>query len=119
PPEWVALNYDGSVIPETEQAAEGGLFRDTDGRFLATYSKNLGSCSITGDELRVAVQGLQLAWEMGYMKVRVQLDSRATIQLLLEEGELPHQYSSEVASFRELLDRGWLIKVEHIYREGN
>ncbi|CAN0881249.1 Putative ribonuclease H protein At1g65750 [Linum grandiflorum] len=80
---------------------------------------NLGICSITRAELRAVVTGLQIAWERGYRRVRVQLDSRAAFQLLLGDGELTHQHSSEVASFREMLDRDWLIKVEHIYREGN
>ncbi|CAN0855504.1 Putative ribonuclease H protein At1g65750 [Linum grandiflorum] len=56
---------------------------------------------------------------MRYRIVRVQLDSRAAIQLLLADGEITHQHSSEIASLRELLDRNWLIKVEHIYREDN
>ncbi|CAN0863984.1 Putative ribonuclease H protein At1g65750 [Linum grandiflorum] len=41
------------------------------------------------------------------------------IQLLLAEGEITHQHSSKVASFHELLDRNWVIKVEHIYRKDN
>ncbi|CAN1229009.1 Putative ribonuclease H protein At1g65750, partial [Linum grandiflorum] len=118
-PEWVAPNFDGSVILEAGKAAAGGLFRDSDGRCLAAYSMNLGICSITIAELRAVVTELQIAWERGYRRVQVQLDSRAAIQLLLGDSELTHQHSSEVASFREMLDRDWLIKVEHIYREGN
>ncbi|CAN0915554.1 Putative ribonuclease H protein At1g65750 [Linum grandiflorum] len=72
---------------------------------------NLGICTITRAELKADVTGLKIAWEKGYRRV--------TIQLLLAEGELSHQHSSEVASFREMLDRDWLIKVEYIYREGN
>ncbi|CAN1177179.1 hypothetical protein LINPERHAP2_LOCUS32950, partial [Linum perenne] len=34
-------------------------------------------------------------------------------------GEDSHQHSSVIASFREMLDQDWMIKVEHIYREGN
>ncbi|CAN0929412.1 hypothetical protein LINGRAHAP2_LOCUS37055, partial [Linum grandiflorum] len=49
-------------------------------------------------ELRAVVTGLQFAWEKGYRKVRVQLDSQAAIELMLAEGELTHQHSSEVAS---------------------
>ncbi|CAN0915555.1 Putative ribonuclease H protein At1g65750 [Linum grandiflorum] len=118
-PSGVALNSDGSIIPETGRATAGGLFCDVDGRCLAAYSMNLGICTITRAELKADVTGLKIAWEKGYRRVRVQLDSQVTIQLLLAEGELSHQHSSEVASFREMLDRDWLIKVEYIYREGN
>ncbi|CAN1217110.1 hypothetical protein LINPERPRIM_LOCUS898, partial [Linum perenne] len=47
PPEWVTLNFDDSVIPETGRAAAAGMFCDADGRCLAAFSMNLGICSIT------------------------------------------------------------------------
>ncbi|CAN1121084.1 Putative ribonuclease H protein At1g65750 [Linum perenne] len=83
PPEWLTLNSDGSVIPETERAAAGGLFRDADGRCLAAFSMNLGICSITRAELRGAMTGLQIAWDRGFRRIIVQLDSRVAVQLLL------------------------------------
>ncbi|CAN0913814.1 hypothetical protein LINGRAHAP2_LOCUS28169 [Linum grandiflorum] len=39
----------------------------------------LGICSIKRTELRDVVQGLHMVWELGCMKVRVQLDSQAAI----------------------------------------
>ncbi|CAI0381292.1 unnamed protein product [Linum tenue] len=51
PPEWVTLNSDGSVLPDTGQAAAGGLIRDHTGRCIAAYARNLGFCSITQAEL--------------------------------------------------------------------
>ncbi|CAN1342712.1 Putative ribonuclease H protein At1g65750, partial [Linum perenne] len=80
---------------------------------------NLRICSITRAELRGAMIGLQIAWDRGFRRIIVQLDSRVAVQLLLGDGEDSHQHSSEIASFREMLDRDWMIKVEHIYREGN
>ncbi|CAN0926225.1 hypothetical protein LINGRAHAP2_LOCUS35218 [Linum grandiflorum] len=66
---------------------------------------SLGIFSITRTELRSSVTGLLIVWDRGYRCVRVQLDSRAAIQLLLGDGELAHQHTSEVASFREMLDQ--------------
>ncbi|CAN0900402.1 hypothetical protein LINGRAHAP2_LOCUS20815, partial [Linum grandiflorum] len=34
---------------------------------LVTFAANLGSCSITRVEIRVAVFGLQLEWDPGYI----------------------------------------------------
>ncbi|CAN1142857.1 hypothetical protein LINPERHAP2_LOCUS13296 [Linum perenne] len=62
--EWVTLNIDGSVIPEIGRTTVGGLIRDVDGRCLATFNMKLGICSITRAELRGAVTGLQIAWEL-------------------------------------------------------
>ncbi|CAN1137136.1 Putative ribonuclease H protein At1g65750 [Linum perenne] len=75
PPEWVTLNSDGSVISESGQAAAGGLIRDYQGHCLAAFSENLGICSITRAELRGAVSDLQLAWDRGYRKVQLHIDS--------------------------------------------
>ncbi|CAN1167457.1 Putative ribonuclease H protein At1g65750 [Linum perenne] len=43
---------------------------------------NLGKCSIARAELRGAVSSLQLAWERGYRKIQLQLDSQCAVQLL-------------------------------------
>ncbi|CAN0870333.1 hypothetical protein LINGRAHAP2_LOCUS9497, partial [Linum grandiflorum] len=48
-------------------------------------------CLITKAELKAVVTGLQLVWEKGYQKIRVQLDLQAVFQLLLGVGELTHR----------------------------
>ncbi|CAN1127783.1 Putative ribonuclease H protein At1g65750 [Linum perenne] len=53
---------------------------------------NLGKCSITMAELRGAVSGLQLAWERGYRKIQLQLDSQCAIHLLQGEGLDDHAH---------------------------
>ncbi|CAN1175302.1 Putative ribonuclease H protein At1g65750 [Linum perenne] len=59
---------------------------------------NLGLCSITRAELRGAVEGLKRAWEAGYRRIMLRLDSRAAISLLTADRDTSHQ---------------------HTYREGN
>ncbi|CAN1194204.1 hypothetical protein LINPERHAP2_LOCUS42433 [Linum perenne] len=56
---------------------------DVDGRCLAAFSMNLGICSITRAELRGVMTGLQIAWDRGFRRIIVQLDSRVAVQLLL------------------------------------
>ncbi|CAI0446430.1 unnamed protein product, partial [Linum tenue] len=58
PPEWITLNSDGFVIPDSGHAAAGGLIRDHTRCCIATFTLNLGICSITRAELRGAVEGL-------------------------------------------------------------
>ncbi|CAI0545229.1 unnamed protein product, partial [Linum tenue] len=65
----ITLNSDGSVLPDTGQAAAGALIRDHTGRYIAAYAYNLGFCSITQAELRGAVEGLQVAWNLGYRQI--------------------------------------------------
>ncbi|CAL1403678.1 unnamed protein product [Linum trigynum] len=58
PAEWVTLNTDGFVLPNSGHATAGGLIRDHLGRYFAAFAMNLGVCSITRAELRGAVEGL-------------------------------------------------------------
>ncbi|CAN1320571.1 Putative ribonuclease H protein At1g65750 [Linum perenne] len=64
---------------------------------------NLGKCSITRAELRGAVSGLQLAWERGYHKIQLQLDSQCVVQLLqgddLEDHAHIYRESNHVADY--------------------
>ncbi|CAN1743216.1 Putative ribonuclease H protein At1g65750 [Linum perenne] len=116
---WVVLNSDGSVLHPSSKAAAGGLIRDELGRCLMAFSYNLGRCSITRAELRGAVHGLSIAWNLGYRRVLVQMDSAAAIAILEAKGEIDHQHAMEVIQYRELLTRDWTVKIKHIYREAN
>ncbi|CAI0449362.1 unnamed protein product [Linum tenue] len=118
PLEWVTLNSDSPVIPESDHATAGGLIRDHTGCCLAAFASNLEICSITRAELRGAVEGLQLAWERGYCRVRVELDFQCVVQLLHSQST-DHHHAVVIERFQELCTRDWEVLCYHIYREGN
>ncbi|CAN1189887.1 hypothetical protein LINPERHAP2_LOCUS40166, partial [Linum perenne] len=60
----------------------GGVIRDHQGRELAAFSANLGSCSIMRAELRAAEIGLTKAWELGAKKVILELDSLVAVNAI-------------------------------------
>ncbi|CAN1183517.1 Putative ribonuclease H protein At1g65750 [Linum perenne] len=115
----MVLNTDGSVNPNRRQATAGGLLRDADGRCSLAYTMNLRNCSITRAEMRGALRGLELAWDAGYRKLIVRLDSMAAVQLLTNSREPNHQHGMETLRFRELISRNWEVIIEHTYRERN
>ncbi|CAI0551222.1 unnamed protein product [Linum tenue] len=119
PPEWVTLNSDNSIHTDSSHASVGGLIRDHTGRCLAAYAINLGSCSITRAELRGAIEGLQLAWDTGHRRARVELDYLCAVQLLQSLDALDHQQTDIIQRFRELLTRQWEFVVSHVFGEGN
>ncbi|CAN1836512.1 Putative ribonuclease H protein At1g65750, partial [Linum perenne] len=80
---------------------------------------NLGKCSITKAELRGAVSGLQLAWEQGYRKIQLQLDSQCAVQLLQGDDLEDHAHAATIIMARELLRRNWEVQILHVYRESN
>ncbi|CAN1833322.1 Putative ribonuclease H protein At1g65750 [Linum perenne] len=119
PPEWITLNTDGSFDARRGRAAAGGLARDSYGRCRFAYTMNLGSCSITRAEMRGATEGLRRAWDAGYRRVVLQLDSQAAITLLNSDEGLYNQHGLEIENFRELRGRDWMVVTKHTYREGN
>ncbi|CAN1165414.1 Putative ribonuclease H protein At1g65750 [Linum perenne] len=119
PEDWITLNTDGAVNQASRRATAGGLLRNEAGYCLMAFSANLGICSITRAEMRGAIIGLKIVWDLGFRRVEVQLDSAIAISLLSEEGNVTHHHRSEVLDFRELKGRDWIISFRHTYREGN
>ncbi|CAN1152696.1 Putative ribonuclease H protein At1g65750, partial [Linum perenne] len=73
----ITINTDGSVLQPHSRAASGGIVRTFLGRPVSSFASNLGRCSIMRAELRAAEIGLMIAWDMGYKKIHLQLDSLA------------------------------------------
>ncbi|CAN1839814.1 Putative ribonuclease H protein At1g65750 [Linum perenne] len=117
---WVTVNSDGSVLGTRGRAAAGGILRQANGQGIRAYAMNLGVCSITRAEIRGALEGIKQAWNAGYRRVEVQLDSQAAIAILLDKSaSVSHQHALEVLEFRDWLGRDWALKLKHVYREAN
>ncbi|CAN1750621.1 Putative ribonuclease H protein At1g65750 [Linum perenne] len=116
---WVVLNTDGSVKKDCSKAAAGGLIRDANGRCLYAFCFNLGRCSIMRAELRGVIEGLRMAWEEGFRKVKARVDSQAILSLIWGDTSADHPFAIETAALRELLERDWEVTITHTYREGN
>ncbi|CAN1128007.1 hypothetical protein LINPERHAP2_LOCUS4361, partial [Linum perenne] len=54
-----------------------------------------------------------------WVEVELQVNSTTVIKLVEAEGEPLHQHAMEVLDLRELLHRGWEVRLRHVYREGN
>ncbi|CAN1318119.1 Putative ribonuclease H protein At1g65750 [Linum perenne] len=101
------------------RATAGGLVRDHEGRCLNAFTMNLGACSITRAEMRGAIEGLTRAWSAGYRRIRLQIDSKAVIAALSNGDTMTSRHAMEISQFQDLVERDWLVTVEHTYREGN
>lgn len=77
--DWVKINPDGSVIQDRQQAACGGLRRDSSGSFIVGYACNLGTCTTTQTELYGILYGLHVARGKGLPKVHIESDSRTAL----------------------------------------
>ncbi|CAI0385762.1 unnamed protein product [Linum tenue] len=60
---------------------------------------NLGKCSITSAELKGAVTGLRLAWDKGYRRVHLNLDSTTAVGIIMNNAEDDHRHVYREANF--------------------
>ncbi|CAN1792527.1 Putative ribonuclease H protein At1g65750 [Linum perenne] len=119
PADWVTINTDGSCLASIRKASAGGIIRRADGRGLVAFTMNLGACTVTRAEIRGAIGGLELAWDYGFRRVELQLDSKVVVSMLLSSEEPEHQQAAEVLHFRNLCKRSWEVRIRHIFREAN
>ncbi|CAN1188488.1 Putative ribonuclease H protein At1g65750 [Linum perenne] len=119
PSDYITINTDGSVIHPHSQAAAGGILRTFLGRPVSSFAANLRRCSIMRAELRAAEIGLMIAWDMGFKKVHLQLDSMAAITAILGDQEEDSRHGRTLETISELRSRDWEVTISHTYREGN
>ncbi|CAN1836495.1 Putative ribonuclease H protein At1g65750, partial [Linum perenne] len=100
--------------------AADGLIWDSLGNCHHAFTINLGVCSITRAKIRGAIEGIRRAWDAGYRKLEIQIDSTAAVAILLSKELVPsHQFALEVLEFRDWIHRDWMVRVKHVYREAN
>ncbi|CAN1848775.1 Putative ribonuclease H protein At1g65750 [Linum perenne] len=119
PDDWFKINTDGSVTQPHSSAAAGGVIRDCQGRSVAAFTANLGSCSIMRAELRAAELGLAHAWELGAKKVILELDSRAAVLAIDDKSSWDSRHGPILLRIHHLRSRDWQVIVRHCYREAN
>ncbi|CAN1142403.1 Putative ribonuclease H protein At1g65750, partial [Linum perenne] len=119
PSDCITINTDGSVLQPHSQAAADGILRTYLGYPVSTFAANLGRCSIMRAELRAAEIELMIAWDRGYKKVHLQLDSLAAVTAILGNQEEDFRHGRALDAINELRSRNWEVSIEHIFREIN
>lgn len=117
--EWIKLNSDVSVRGSNYKASSGGLLRDLNGRWVGGYVRNIGSCSISYDELWGLLDGLGLAWDNGIRKLLVEVDGQYVRGVVTSAGTADNVHAHFIHDIKSMLGRDWSVVIQHIYCEGN
>ncbi|KAL9438044.1 hypothetical protein AB3S75_023834 [Citrus x aurantiifolia] len=115
---WCTLNTDGAHRFHGTSTA-GGLIRDHLGLWLTGFGMMIGSCSVTVAELWGLYQGLQLAWNFGIRRLKVETDSLCITQLLAKPLVTSNEYAPLIQAIKDYLNLDWQVSLSHIYREAN
>jgi ribonuclease HI len=115
---FVKLNTDGAY-KDNQTAGCGGVIRGTQGEWLGGFAKHVGLCSAFMAELWGVYEGLRYASRMGFMKVELNIDSEAVVQVIKARRVCSSSSNALIKQIRRLLDMDWLVEIAHTYREAN
>ncbi|MCH84271.1 RNA-directed DNA polymerase (Reverse transcriptase), partial [Trifolium medium] len=105
--DWILLNTDGAAKKETGMTGCGGLLRDSNGRWVVGFAKNLGNTNAYMAELWGLYEGLILANNMGVHQLEVQLDSSIVVDSI-QHGRIGSAKAwSIIKRIKQLLDLNW------------
>jgi len=120
PPEgWIKLNSDGACKGSGEYSGCGGLFRDSEGRWIKDYIRKIGVCDALHAEIWGMYLGLEMAWREHISQLIVESDSKILIDLVTENCKFSGSVSILVQRIRKLLALDWRVQFRHTWREGN
>ena len=116
---WKKLNTDGSSLGSNGQAGCGGTVRDEHGRWLAGFSKSIGSASAFVAELWGLRDGLVLCSNLNIQCLLVEVDSNALVLALLNPEYVNLVVSPLLDDCRHLLSCFLQVQIKHCFRQAN
>ncbi|CAL1402102.1 unnamed protein product [Linum trigynum] len=116
---WVKLNIDGASNGNPGPAGAGGVLRDGVGHWIVGFVAMIGEAPAALAELWAFFHGLDIAWKSGHRQIEIESDSQLAIQLINDRHDPVHPYATLLAAIRRRISRDWLVRIVHVYREGN
>ncbi|KAK9911619.1 hypothetical protein M0R45_035515 [Rubus argutus] len=115
----VKINTDGAARGSPGLAGFGGIFRDHLGCVLGCFAESLGNAYALEAELHAVVHAIHLASLKGWKSLWIESDSTLVIHFLSSlNNKVPWHYFTIWFNCRALL-ASMLVKISHVYREGN
>ena len=110
------INTDGVVSHMSSGIASGGLLRDDQAAFLKAFMFR----GEVGDSLTAELWGglhdLKLAWDLGFRKVILEMDSSDVVDLLKNQSPDTHEDWCLIAEIKGMFDRDWCVELQLISR---
>lgn len=113
------INVDGSVCGPLNIASCGGVCKDSPGRWLRGFSRNLGSSYVLVAELWGILMATELAWDWKLPKVIMESDSLTVVKLINDGCVDNHLMATSVRNFRVWQARPWALVLFHTRGQRN
>jgi ribonuclease HI len=116
---WIKLNCDGAYKDSLGLAGCGGLFRNSEGRWIKGYARKIGTCDALSAEMWGMYLRMQLAWRYGFHQLHVESDSKTLVDMITGKVKINGNPPTLVRRIQELLKLNWQVLFNHTWREGN
>lgn len=116
-PEFVKLNFDGSLI--NSSAAGDFIIRDWTGKLVKAEVHFYDNISIIVAEARALRDGLWLAIQVGFKQIAIEGDNKIVIQSLKGHIQIPWQILNIIKDIHLWQTQGIQLLITHIFREAN
>lgn len=100
------------------RASIGGVFRDSKGQWITGFSMRVGMAVITRIEALAILEGLQLAWELGYKQVEVNCDNALLVDTFYN-GFAAISRLNEIQQIHVWCSKAWKVKFCHVLKGTN
>ncbi|PKI64943.1 hypothetical protein CRG98_014657 [Punica granatum] len=105
PEDFLKLNTGGSVRGNPGIAGAGALIRNDSGGWVIGFVQNIRITSVTMTELWGVLTGLELAWNLGFWKVILEVDSLVVRNFISGEGNYAPTFQAPLQRIKELYRR--------------
>lgn len=112
---WIKLNTDGASRGNPGIAAAGGVFRDDKGESVCGSGANIGIATAAVAELWGLLYGLQIAWDRGWRRVFVELDSMLVLEVVQKGVDVMHPLFSLIFNCQGFINRDWVVRFGHVW----
>ncbi|KAL4620119.1 hypothetical protein ACB092_06G130400 [Castanea dentata] len=116
---WVWLNTDGSAAGNPGRVGRGGILQDDQGRWIASFSRNIGLSTSFMAELWTLCDGLSLCHNLNYSAVDIQIDAKTIVGLLSKPFYSNSFVMPIIDDCRQLISQIPQVRIGHYYREAN
>ena len=116
----IKINTNGSYLGNPGIAGAEGILRNHLGQWILGFSLHVGLATNNMVELFAVRQGLTMVWNLGFKFIYLELDSKVVINWLKNSNtSFPTNMLPLIGDCRNLLERDWEVRMQHIYHEAN
>ena len=119
PPNWYKLNTDRASCGNPGRARGDRVIRGNAGNWIRGFTRYIGSTTSIIVEFWLLRDGLQMAIQLGVQNLKVELDVKVIVDLIISRNSSNVAYSSLLFDCRLLLDKIPYSKVKRVFREAN